>query len=59
MQPMIRVLRPPCLHHRGRATRILIQPKDTVILTYKPRVELVNFGIATFFIQGIQRLFNR
>lgn len=40
------------------ATRILIQPKDTVILRYKPREELVNFGIATFFIQGIQRLFN-
>lgn len=40
------------------ATRILMQPRDTLLLRYKPREELVNFGIATFFIQGIQRIFN-
>ena len=37
--------------------RPLIQPGDTLILRYKPREELVNFGMFTFFTYGITQLF--
>ena len=39
--------------------RILIKPGDTVILRYKCKEELANFGIATFFTFGIAELFRR
>lgn len=38
---------------------ILIAPGDTLILRYKPREELVNFGIAAFFTYGIAYFFNK
>ncbi len=41
---------------RDPATRILVQPEDVLILRYKPREELLNFGLGTFFTYGIQRL---
>ena len=41
------------------ASRILIAPGDTIILRYKPIEELTNFGIASFFIYGIQELIRR
>ena len=37
--------------------RPLIQPGDTLILRYKPREELINFGMFTFFTYGITQLF--
>jgi protein involved in polysaccharide export with SLBB domain len=40
------------------AERILIQPEDTLILRYSTRDETINFSIGTFFIYGIQRLFD-
>jgi hypothetical protein len=38
--------------------RILIQANDTLILRHKPREELLNFSIGTFFTFGIRELFN-
>lgn len=38
---------------------ILIAPGDTLILRYKPREELLNFGIAAFFTYGIAYFFNK
>ncbi len=38
-------------------TRLLVRPGDTLILRYKPKEELINFGIATFFTYGITELF--
>ena len=37
--------------------RPLIQPGDTLILRHKPRDELINFGMFTFFTYGITQLF--
>lgn len=39
--------------------RLLIKPGDTVILRYKCKEELANFGIATFFTFGIAELLRR
>jgi len=38
-------------------SRLLIAPRDTLILRYKPQEELANFAIGTFFTFGIQQLF--
>lgn len=40
-------------------SRILVRPGDTLILRYKPKEELINFGLATFFTFGIRELFTR
>lgn len=37
--------------------RILIAPRDTLILRFKPQEELVNFAISTFFTFGVRELF--
>ncbi len=37
--------------------RILIQAGDTLILRHKPREELLNFSIGTFFTFGLRQLF--
>jgi len=34
----------------------LIMPGDTLILRFKPKEELLNFGIGTFFTFGLQAL---
>jgi len=41
------------------AARPLVQPGDMLILRYKCEEEALNFALGTFFIQGIQRIFNR
>lgn len=38
---------------------ILIAPGDTLVLRYKPREELLNFGIAAFFTYGIAYFFSQ
>lgn len=38
---------------------ILVAPGDTLILRYKPREELLNFGIAAFFTYGIAYFFSQ
>jgi protein involved in polysaccharide export with SLBB domain len=38
--------------------RLLVKPRDTLILRYKPAEELTNFGLSTFFTYGIRQLFN-
>ena len=38
------------------ASRILVQPGDTLILRFKPQEEFVNFGLTTFFTFGIRQL---
>lgn len=38
---------------------ILVAPGDTLILRYKPREELLNFGIAAFFAYGISYFFSK
>lgn len=38
--------------------RLLIQPGDTIILRYRPVEEFTNFALATFFLEGVRRLFN-
>ncbi|MEK6238269.1 MAG: hypothetical protein N2C14_26435, partial [Planctomycetales bacterium] len=43
---------------RDSRERILIQPGDTILLRYRPIEELTNFALATFFIDGISRLFS-
>lgn len=45
------------IHDPG--ARPLVQAGDTLMLQYKPTEELVNFGIGTFFVFGIQELFRR
>lgn len=37
--------------------RLLIKAGDTLILRHKPREELLNFGLGTFFTFGIRQLF--
>jgi hypothetical protein len=41
------------------AARPLVQAGDILILRYKCEEEALNFALGTFFIQGIQRLFQR
>jgi hypothetical protein len=36
--------------------RLLVRPGDTLILRYKCKEELINFGLATFFTFGIREL---
>lgn len=38
--------------------RPLIEAGDILVLRHKPKEELVNFGIGTFFTYGIRQLFN-
>lgn len=45
------------LHDPG--ARPLVQAGDTLMLQYKPTEEILNFGIGTFFVFGIQELFRR
>ncbi len=40
-------------------SRILVAPRDTLILRYKPEEELINFAAGTFFTFGIRELFRR
>ena len=37
--------------------RLLVKPGDTLILRHKPKEELANFAIGTFFTFGIRQLF--
>jgi protein involved in polysaccharide export with SLBB domain len=37
-------------------TRLLVKPGDTLILRYKPKEELINFGLQAFFTFGIAEL---
>jgi hypothetical protein len=39
-------------------SRILVRSGDTIILRYKCKEELINFGMATFFTFGIRELFS-
>jgi len=39
--------------------RLLMKPGDTLILRYKPKEELTNFGLVTFFTFGIAELLRR
>ena len=39
------------------AARLLVQPGDTLILRYKPKEELLNFSLGTFFTFGVRELF--
>jgi len=41
------------------AARPLVQAGDVLILRYKCEEEALNFALGTFFIQGVQRLFQR
>jgi protein involved in polysaccharide export with SLBB domain len=41
---------------RDPRSRPLIQPNDMLVLRYKPREELLNFGLGTFFTFGIAQL---
>jgi len=38
---------------RDPKSRPLIQAGDMIVLQYRPQDELVNFGMATFFVWGI------
>jgi protein involved in polysaccharide export with SLBB domain len=42
----------------SQAGRPLVQAGDMLILRYKCEEEALNFALGTFFIQGIQRIFN-
>lgn len=41
------------------SSRPLVQAGDTLMLQYKPTEEVLNFGLGTFFVFGIQELFRR
>ena len=38
-------------------SRLLVAPGDTLVLRYKPKEEVMNFAISTFFTYGIRELF--
>ena len=39
------------------SSRLLVAPGDTLILRYRPREEVLNFGLGSFFTFGIRELF--